>query len=206
MIRKHKIQAVVHFAAFTYVGESVTDPRKYFQNNLVCTLNLLNAMLDCGVKTIVFSSTCATYGVPEQVPIAESHPQRPINPYGEAKYFVERVLHWYGCAYGLRWAALRYFNAAGADPDGAIGEDHNPETHLIPLVIFAAQGKRPHVDIYGTDYPTPDGTAIRDYIHVHGLGGRARSRAAASAGRPGQSGAEPRHRHRPVGAPSHRGG
>jgi UDP-glucose-4-epimerase GalE len=166
VIRKHEIQAVIHFAAYAYVGESVSNPRKYFQNNLVCTLNLLNAMLDCGVKAIVFSSTCATYGAPVQVPIAESHPQHPINPYGEAKYFVERVLHWYGAAYGLRWAALRYFNAAGADPDGAIGEDHDPETHLIPLVIWAAQGRRSHVDIYGTDYPTPDGTAIRDYIHV----------------------------------------
>jgi len=166
VLQKFHIQAVVHFAAFTYVGESVTDPRKYFQNNLVNTLNLLNAMCDCGVQTIVFSSTCATYGLPTQVPIAESHPQHPISPYGEAKYFVERALHWYGGAYGLSWAALRYFNAAGADRAAEIGEDHNPETHLIPVVISAAQGKRSHVDVYGTDYPTPDGTAVRDYIHV----------------------------------------
>ena len=169
VIARHKIEAVVHFAAYTYVGESVTNPRKYFQNNVVNTLNLLNVMCDCGVKSIVFSSTCATYGVPQQVPISEDHPQHPINPYGEAKYVVERILHWYGGAYGLRWAALRYFNAAGADPDGAIGEDHDPETHLIPLVIFALQGKRPQVEIFGTDYPTPDGTAIRDYIHVNDL-------------------------------------
>jgi UDP-glucose-4-epimerase GalE len=161
---------VIHFAAFAYVGESVTDPRKYFQNDLAGTLKLLDAMLDCGVKTIVFSSTCATYGVAGQIPIVESHPQRATNPYGEAKYFVERVLHWYGAAYGLRWAALRYFNAAGADPDNGIGEDHDPETHLIPLAILAALGKRSHLDIYGTDYPTPDGTPIRDYIHVLDLG------------------------------------
>ncbi|MCY3020458.1 MAG: UDP-glucose 4-epimerase GalE [Planctomycetota bacterium] len=166
VLTRHKIEAVVHFAAFTYVGESVTNPRKYYQNNVVNTLNLLNAMQDCGVKTIVFSSTCATYGEPQHVPISESHPQRPINPYGEAKLAVERMLHWYGGAYGLRSCALRYFNAAGADEDGENGEDHDPETHLIPLVIFAVQGKRSHVDIYGTDYPTPDGTAIRDYIHV----------------------------------------
>jgi UDP-glucose-4-epimerase GalE len=169
VLRKHKIEAVVHFAAYTYVGESVTNPRKYFENNVGATLNLLNAMLDCGVKAIVFSSTCATYGVPQQVPISESHPQQPINPYGDAKLMVERILHWYGGAYGLRSAALRYFNAAGADPDGEIGEDHDPETHLIPLTIFAIQGKRPRIDIFGTDYPTPDGTAIRDYIHVNDL-------------------------------------
>jgi UDP-glucose-4-epimerase GalE len=169
VITKHKIEAVIHFAAYTYVGESVTAPRKYFQNNVVNTLNLLNTMLDCNVKSIVFSSTCATYGEPKQVPISENHTQNPINPYGEAKLMVERILHWYGNAYGLRWAALRYFNAAGADPDGQIGESHDPETHLIPLVIQAVQGKRKQVDIFGTDYPTPDGTAIRDYIHVNDL-------------------------------------
>lgn len=168
-LRKHGIDAVIHFAAFAYVGESMTDPRKYFRNNFVNTLNLLDAMLDTGVKKIVFSSTCATYGVPQATPIAESHPQAPVNPYGESKYFTERVLQWYESAYGLKWVALRYFNASGADPDGEIGEDHTPESHLIPLAIEAAQGKRPHIDIFGTDYPTPDGSAVRDYIHVADL-------------------------------------
>src|SRR5258708_6126996 len=130
---KHKIEAVVHFAANAFVGESMTNPRKYFQNNVVNTLNLLNAMLDAGTKTIVFSSTCATYGDPIRVPIDESHPQNPVNPYGESKLFVEKILKWYGQAYGLRWTALRYFNASGADPDGEIAEDHEPETHRIPL-------------------------------------------------------------------------
>ncbi|HEY3324652.1 MAG TPA: UDP-glucose 4-epimerase GalE [Planctomycetota bacterium] len=168
-LARHKIEAVIHFAAFTYVGESVTDPRKYFRNNVVNTLNLLAAMLDAGVKPIVFSSTCATYGDPIKVPISEDHPQAPVSPYGESKLMVERIMKWYGHAYGLRWAALRYFNAAGADPDGQVGEDHDPETHLIPLAIAAAQGKRPELQIFGTDYPTPDGTAIRDYIHVEDL-------------------------------------
>jgi len=144
----------------------VTNPRKYFRNNVCNTLNLLDAMVDAGVRDIVFSSTCATYGEPTAVPIAEDHPQRPVNPYGESKLFVERILHWYAEAYALRFAALRYFNAAGADPDGQIGEEHDPETHLIPLAIDTALGRRPSLDIYGTDYPTPDGTAIRDYIHV----------------------------------------
>ena len=166
---RHKIDAVVHFAANACVGESMTNPRKYFRNNSVNTLNLLDAMVYAGVKEIVFSSTCATYGDPLRVPIDEAHPQHPVNPYGESKFFVERVLHWYAGAYGIRYAALRYFNAAGTDPDGEIGEDHTPETHLIPLVIEAALGKRPHIGIFGTDYPTPDGTAIRDYIHVNDL-------------------------------------
>jgi UDP-glucose-4-epimerase GalE len=126
-------------------------------------------MVECGVKTLVFSSTCATYGNPIEVPIGETHPQNPINPYGESKLMVEKMLKWYDGAYGLKWAALRYFNAAGADPEGEIGEDHDPETHLIPLVIDAALGKRPNIGIFGTDYPTPDGTAIRDYIHVNDL-------------------------------------
>lgn len=168
-IEKHQVSAVVHFAANAYVGESMQNPRKYFQNNVVNSLNLLNVMLDTGVEHIVFSSSCATYGVPEAVPITESHPQRPINPYGDSKLFVERALHWYREAYGLKYVALRYFNAAGADPEGEIGEDHDPETHLIPLAIQAALGRRSHVDIYGTDYPTPDGTASRDYIHVSDL-------------------------------------
>jgi UDP-glucose-4-epimerase GalE len=160
------IDAVVHFAASALVGESMTNPAKYFRNNTVATLNLLDAMRDAGVPTLVFSSTCATYGDPVRVPIDESHPQVPVNPYGESKLMIEKIMRWYGEAYGLRWMALRYFNAAGADPEGRIGEDHEPESHLIPLVIGAAQGTRPPVKIFGTDYPTADGTAIRDYIHV----------------------------------------
>jgi len=169
VIRQYRVEAVVHFAANAYVGESMSYPRKYFQNNVVNTLNLLDAMLDSDVKQIVFSSSCATYGIPQVVPVTEESPQRPINPYGESKLFAERMLHWYGEAYGMRGMALRYFNAAGADPKGEIGEDHDPETHLIPLVMHAALGKRSHIDIYGTDYPTPDGTAIRDYVHVTDL-------------------------------------
>ena len=164
-----KIDAVVHFAANALVGESMTNPAKYFQNNTVGTLNLLNAMREAGVGTIVFSSTCATYGDPVRVPIDETHPQSPVNPYGESKLMVEKILRWYGDSYGLRWMALRYFNAAGASPDGEIGEDHDPESHLIPLVIGAALGTRPPVKIFGTDYPTPDGTAVRDYVHVMDL-------------------------------------
>ncbi len=166
---RHSIDAVIHFAANAYVGESMTHPRKYFRNNTVNTLNLLDTMIDRGVTSFVFSSTCATYGVPSRVPIDETHLQTPVNPYGESKLMVEKILRWYGEAYGLRSVALRYFNAAGADPDGEIGEDHDPETHLIPLVIDAARGTRPPVSVFGTDYPTPDGTAIRDYIHVMDL-------------------------------------
>jgi UDP-glucose-4-epimerase GalE len=166
VMKRHRVEAVIHFAAYAYVGESVTNPRKYFGNNVVGSLNLLDAMLDAGVRDIVFSSTCATYGEPRAVPIPEDHPQQPVNPYGESKLAVEKMLHWYSQAYDLRYAALRYFNAAGADPDGEIGEDHDPETHLIPLAIDAARGARGPLDVYGTDYPTPDGTAIRDYIHV----------------------------------------
>ena len=168
-IRQHKIGAVMHFAAFAYVGESVEKPEKYFQNNVVNTLAMLEAMRATGVKQIVFSSTCATYGLPEQMPIREDTPQRPVNPYGETKLMVERALYWYGVAHGLRAVALRYFNAAGADPDGEIGEDHNPETHLIPLILDAAAGRRANIGVFGTDYPTPDGSAIRDYIHVQDL-------------------------------------
>ena len=164
-----KIDAVVHFAASSLVGESMTNPAKYFRNNAVGTLNLLDAMRKADVGTIVFSSTCATYGDPVRVPIDETHPQAPVNPYGESKLMIEKMLRWYGESYGLRWMALRYFNAAGADPDGEIGEDHDPETHLIPLVIGAAQGTRPPVKIFGTDYSTSDGTAVRDYIHVTDL-------------------------------------
>ncbi|MGC2203470.1 MAG: UDP-glucose 4-epimerase GalE [Stellaceae bacterium] len=166
---EYRISAVMHFAAYAYVGESVTDPAMYYRNNFGGTLSLLEAMREAGIDTIVFSSTCATYGTPARVPISESTTQLPVNPYGETKLAIERALRWYGEAYGLRWAALRYFNAAGADPDGEVGELHEPETHLIPLVLQAAIGARPHIDIYGTDYPTPDGTAIRDYIHVQDL-------------------------------------
>jgi UDP-arabinose 4-epimerase len=168
-IREYRIEAVVHFAGYAYVGESMRDPGKYFANNMMGSLALLEALQACGVGRIVFSSTCATYGVPESLPIRDEHAQRPINPYGESKLFVERALHWYGVAHGLQSVALRYFNAAGADPDGEIGEDHDPETHLIPLAIGAALGKRPPLQIYGTDYPTPDGTAVRDYVHVTDL-------------------------------------
>jgi UDP-arabinose 4-epimerase len=168
VLEEHRVTAVVHFAAYAYVGESVTNPRKYFRNNVAGTINLLDAMIDAEVRDIVFSSTCATYGEPVTVPIAEDHPQSPVNPYGETKLTVEKILHWYGRAYGMRFAALRYFNAAGADPDGEIGEDHDPETHLIPLAIAAALGGK-GLEIYGTDYATPDGTAVRDYIHVQDL-------------------------------------
>ncbi len=169
VLREYSIGAVVHFAANAYVGESMTNPRKYFHNNVVNALTLLDAMLATGVQSIVFSSTCATYGIPECVPITEDHPQRPVNPYGESKLFIERALRWYDQAYGLKSVALRYFNAAGADPDGTLGEIHTPETHLIPLVLETALDNRSLVNIYGTDYPTPDGTAIRDYIHVTDL-------------------------------------
>jgi UDP-arabinose 4-epimerase len=166
---RHQIDAVIHFAANALVGESMSNPAKYFQNNTVGTLNLIDAMRGASVDRIVFSSTCATYGNPVRVPIDEMHPQAPVNPYGESKLMVEKILRWYGECYGLRWMALRYFNAAGADPDGEIGEDHDPETHLIPLVIGAALGTRLPVRIFGTDYDTPDGTAVRDYVHVMDL-------------------------------------
>ena len=168
VLEEHAVTAVVHFAAYAYVGESVTNPRKYYRNNVAGTINLLDAMLDAGVRDIGFSSTCATYGEPQRVPIAEDHPQNPVNPYGESKLAVEKMMHWYANAYDFRYAALRYFNAAGADPDGEVGEVHDPETHLIPLAIEAAVGTG-ELSIFGTDYPTPDGTAIRDYIHVADL-------------------------------------
>jgi len=166
---EHRVSAVMHFAAYAYVGESVADPAIYYRNNLGGTLSLLDAMREAGVGKIVFSSTCATYGTPDSVPIRETAPQLPVNPYGETKLAIERALRWYGDAYGLRSVSLRYFNASGADPDGEIGELHEPETHLVPLVLQAALGQRAQIDIYGTDYPTPDGTAIRDYIHVQDL-------------------------------------
>jgi UDP-glucose-4-epimerase GalE len=165
----HRIEAVVHFAASALVGESVQRPARYYNNNLVNTLRLLDALHRHKIGRIVFSSTCATYGVPELVPITEDEPQKPINPYGNTKLAVERALADYAAAYDWGFAALRYFNAAGAHPGGTIGEDHDPETHLIPLVLQAVLGQRPNVTILGTDYPTPDGTCIRDYIHVDDL-------------------------------------
>jgi UDP-glucose 4-epimerase len=164
-----RFDGVVHFAAFAYVGESVTHPAKYYQNNVVNTLNLLECVRKHKVPRFVFSSTCATYGMPEKMPITEETPQRPINPYGQGKLIVEMALADYARAYPLGFAALRYFNAAGASPDGTIGEDHDPETHLIPLAIDAALGLIPKLSVFGTDYPTPDGTCIRDYIHVNDL-------------------------------------
>jgi UDP-arabinose 4-epimerase len=166
---KYAIDAVIHFAAYAYVGESMQVPEMYFRNNVVGSLNLLDAMNAHGVKTIVFSSSCATYGHPVTVPIKEDHIQAPVNPYGESKQMVEGLLHWYGQCYGLKWAALRYFNAGGCDPDSEIGEDHDPEPHLVPRVLAAAAGKLSSVEIFGTDYSTHDGTAIRDYIHVTDL-------------------------------------
>ncbi|MCG8553129.1 MAG: UDP-glucose 4-epimerase GalE [Desulfobacterales bacterium] len=164
-----KPEGVIHFAAFAYVGESVTDPAKYYANNVANTIGLLEAMRTYGCRRIVFSSTCAVYGIPKVLPLTESHPSAPINPYGHSKCFIEQILTDYGTAYGLRHVALRYFNAAGADPDGDLGEDHDPETHLIPLALRACRhGTRP-LTVFGTDWDTPDGTCIRDYIHVTDL-------------------------------------
>lgn len=165
----HDFAAVMHFAAYAYVGESVSHPDKYYRNNVIGTLTLLEAMVAAQIPYFVFSSTCATYGVPSVVPIPEDHPQAPINPYGASKLMVERILADFDQAYNLRSVCFRYFNAAGADPEGRLGEDHNPETHLIPLVLMTALGKRPSVAMFGTDYPTPDGTCVRDYIHVTDL-------------------------------------
>jgi UDP-glucose-4-epimerase GalE len=169
VVVERRIEAVVHFAAFTYVGESVKEPGKYYQNNLVNTLNLMECLRRHRVWRFVFSSTAATYGAPKELPIPEDAPQKPINPYGRSKLTVEAALGDYALTYDWGYAALRYFNAAGASADAKIGEDHDPETHLIPLAIYAAQGQRPHVEIYGSDYPTPDGTCIRDYVHVDDL-------------------------------------
>ncbi len=168
VIDAHGVTSVIHFAGFIQVGESVRDPRKYFQNNVVATLDLLDVLVERGVRDVVFSSSAAVYGAPVRVPLDEDHPIEPLSPYGDSKAFVERMLRWYGDAYGLRWAALRYFNAAGADPDGELGEEHDAESHLIPLAIEAALGG-PALSLFGTDYPTPDGTAIRDYVHVADL-------------------------------------
>lgn len=169
VFKNNQIDAVFHFAAYAYVGESVDHPEKYYYNNVANTLNLLHVMMKYGCNKIIFSSTCATYGEPEKVPITEDMPQNPINPYGATKLMVERIFQDYHKAYGLQYVVLRYFNAAGADPDGEIGESHNPETHILPLVLDAASGKRPDIKVFGTDYDTPDGSCIRDYIHVYDL-------------------------------------
>jgi len=187
-LRAHKITAVMHFAALAYVGESMADPETYYRNNVGGTLALLSAMREAEVARIVFSSTCAIYGVPDRVPIVETTAKAPLNPYGETKLAIERALYWYNQAYGLRFAALRYFNAAGADPGGEIGENHEPETHLIPRVLRAALGTGEPVEVYGTDYATPDGTAVRDYIHVADLAD-AHVRALGYLAANGESGA-----------------
>jgi UDP-glucose 4-epimerase len=169
IIAREKIDVVMHFAAYCYVGESVTDPLKYYLNNSAATMHLLSAMLGAGVRKFVFSSTCATFGVPDRLPISETLPQAPINPYGQTKLDVENALRALVRAGKVSFAAFRYFNAAGAAEDGSIGEDHDPETHLIPLAFDAAVGKRPSLSLFGTDYPTPDGTCLRDYVHVDDL-------------------------------------
>lgn len=169
VFKTYKVDAVFHFAAYAYVGESVEKPERYYYNNVVNTLHLLKVMREYGCNKIIFSSTCATYGEPQRVPITEDMPQNPINPYGMTKLTVERIFQDYARAYDLKYVVLRYFNAAGADPDGEIGESHNPETHLIPLVLEAASGKLSEVKVFGIDYNTPDGSCIRDYIHVTDL-------------------------------------
>ncbi|MBC8214219.1 MAG: UDP-glucose 4-epimerase GalE [Candidatus Marinimicrobia bacterium] len=170
IFQKYNPIAVIHFAGYAYVGESVEFPNLYYSNNVVGTSNLLEAMrLEC-IQNIVFSSTCATYGIPNSIPIIEDHQQNPVNPYGRTKLIIEKMLKDYNKAYNLNYVALRYFNAAGADPEGDIGEVHNPESHLIPILLDVALGKRDVVEIYGTDYETEDGTCIRDYIHVNDLG------------------------------------
>jgi UDP-glucose 4-epimerase len=169
LLSTHQFDAVMHFASFIQVGESVIQPARYYENNVTNTLNLLNAMVKHQVRRFIFSSTAAVYGEPRRVPIDEAHPKAPINPYGRTKWMVEQILEDYDRAYGLKSIALRYFNAAGADPDGLLGERHEPETHLIPLALQAASGRRPHISVYGRDYDTPDGTCIRDYIHVADL-------------------------------------
>lgn len=186
LLRQESIELVMHFAAFCYVGESVTEPFKYYENNVVATLRLLEAMHEAGVKKFVFSSTCATYGEPDRLPMTEDLPQAPINPYGQTKLDVENILKALCHAHGLSFAAFRYFNAAGAAVDGTIGEDHDPETHLIPLVIDAAVGKRENIKIFGTDYDTPDGTCLRDYVHVDDLS-RAHIAVFDKLNEPGQS-------------------
>lgn len=187
VLRRHRVDAVIHFAAHAYVGESMTAPGKYFRNNVANAVTLFEAMRRTGVRLLVFSSSCAVYGLPDVVPIREEQAPQPMNPYGESKLMVERMVDWYGRIHGMRSVVLRYFNAAGADPDGELGERHEPETHLIPLVLHTALGRRVAVDVFGDDYPTPDGTAVRDYIHVADLaaahvGALMRLRAGGSGG------------------------
>ncbi|MBU4316534.1 MAG: UDP-glucose 4-epimerase GalE [Proteobacteria bacterium] len=169
VLKKYDPKAVMHFAAYTYVGESVENPGKYYRNNVAGSLTLLEAMRNRSIQKIIFSSTCATYGIPQCIPLAEDHGQFPISPYGKSKFMIEQMLKDFDEAHGIKFVGLRYFNAAGADPDAEIGEEHNPETHLIPLVLDAAMGKSEGIKIFGTDYDTPDGTCIRDYIHVTDL-------------------------------------
>jgi len=166
---EYRVEAVMHFAAFCYVGESVLEPGKYYRNNVANTLNLLEVMIENNVKSFIFSSSCATYGEPIEIPITERHPQNPITPYGRSKLMVEQILKDFSNAYGLKYVSLRYFNAAGADPDGEVGEDHRPETHLISLVLQTALGQRERINIFGDNYPTKDGTCIRDYVHIADL-------------------------------------
>jgi UDP-arabinose 4-epimerase len=165
-IDRYEISAAIHLAASAYVGESMENPRKYFHNNVQNSLSFLDTLLACGVDRLIFSSTCAVYGVPQTEALDEEHPQAPVNPYGESKLFIEKACQWYEAAHDFRYVSLRYFNAAGADPSGVIGESHDPETHLIPLAIGTALGLYPELCVYGTDFPTPDGTAVRDYVHV----------------------------------------
>ena len=169
VLARHRPTAVIHFAGSAYVGESVLNPLKYYRNNVGNTLNLLSAMVESGVRRLIFSSSCTTYGTPRSIPLSESHSQHPNSPYGSSKYMIERILADCAPGHGLQSVSLRYFNASGADPDGETGEDHDPETHLIPRIMMAATGALDHVDIFGTDYPTPDGTCIRDYVHVSDL-------------------------------------
>lgn len=167
--QKYRIEAVMHFSAFAYVGESVIDPAKYYQNNVINTLNLLEVMKEFDVQYFIFSSSCSVYGMPEELPITENHSKKPMSPYGRTKFMIEEILKDYDRAYDMKHINLRYFNAAGADPDGEIGERHTPEPHLIPLALLAAIGIKEDIKIFGTDYPTEDGTCIRDYIHVNDL-------------------------------------
>ncbi|MBM3304908.1 MAG: UDP-glucose 4-epimerase GalE [Candidatus Aminicenantes bacterium] len=169
VLRSRKVSAVLHFASLIQVGESTLDPRKYYTHNILSSLNLLDGMLDAGVDKFIFSSSAAVYGDPLETPIPETHPTKPVNPYGRTKQMIETVLEDYGRAHGLRSISLRYFNAAGADPEGRTGECHDPETHLVPNVLLSALGKRPRLEIFGGDFATPDGTAVRDYIHVTDL-------------------------------------
>jgi UDP-glucose 4-epimerase len=169
LLTAYRFDGIMHFASFIQVGESVQIPGKYYQNNVAATLILLDAMVNHGIKVLIFSSSAAIFGEPQYVPLDEQHPKQPINPYGLSKWMIEQILADYDRAYGLKYSCLRYFNAAGADPDGELGERHDPETHLIPLVLQAASGRRDAIRVFGEDYDTPDGTCIRDYIHINDL-------------------------------------